>query len=71
MGAYFVKNTLKYKIKSSNFGSQRLVTKSMVLTILMVAISVYRTRLVYGTGTYQSPETLSGKRPRGIGDTIS
>ena len=34
MGAYFVKNTLKYKIKSSNFGSQRLVTKSMVLTLL-------------------------------------
>ena len=28
MGAYFDKYTLKYNIKSSNFGSRRLVTKS-------------------------------------------
>ena len=34
IGAYFVTNTLKYNKKTSNFVSQRLVTKSLILTLL-------------------------------------
>ena len=36
IGAYFVTNTLKYNKKPSNFVSQRLVTKSLILTLLLV-----------------------------------
>ena len=36
IGAYFVTNTLKYNKKPSNFVSQRLVTKSLILTLLRV-----------------------------------
>ena len=34
MGAHFVANVLKYNKKSSNFGSRRLVTESLFLTLL-------------------------------------
>ena len=36
-GAYFVINTLKYHNQPSNFGSRRLVTESLILTLLIIA----------------------------------
>ena len=41
VGAYFVTNTLKYQNQPLNFTSQRLVTESMILTLLLQYIKYF------------------------------